>query len=166
MTLLEAALENYAAVIRRDLGVDVAEQAGSGASGGLGAGLHALLGARLHPRYDIVMQYLNLDDLMGRADLVLTAEGSLDEQTPYGKIPAEVARRAKQHGLPVIALAGTLGKGVALNLQHGIDAYASIMQRPCSLEEAIAKASRLLTQATEEVIRLVRVGTLLAPRRA
>jgi len=111
------------------------------------------------------MQYLNLDELMARADLVLTAEGSLDEQTPYGKIPAEVARRAKQHGLPVIALAGTLGKGAALNLQHGIDAYASIMQRPCSLEEAIAKAGRLLVKATEEVMRMVRVGALLAPQK-
>jgi glycerate kinase len=166
VTLLEAALENYAAVIERDLGIAVAAQAGSGASGGLGAGLHALLGARLHPRYDIVMQYLNLDDLMAQADLVLTAEGSLDEQTPFGKIPVEVARRAKRHGLPVIALAGTLGKGAALNLQHGIDAYASIMERPCSLEEAIAKAGRLLVKATEEVMRMVRVGALLAPRRS
>ena len=162
--LLEAALENYAAVIQRDLAIAVAAQAGSGASGGLGAGLHALLGARLHPRYDIVMRYLNLDKLMAQADLVLTAEGSLDEQTPYGKIPAEVARRAKQHRLPVIALAGTLGKGAALNLQHGIDAYASIMQRPCSLEEAIAKADRLLVKATEEMIRMVQVGYLLAPQ--
>lgn len=166
VVLLEAALENYAAVIRRDLGIDVADQAGSGASGGLGTGLFALVEGRLHPRYDIVMQYLEFDRLLARADLVLTAEGSLDEQTPWGKIPAEVARRAKQHGLPVIALAGTLGKGAALNLQHGIDAYASIMQRPCSLEEAIAKASQLLTKATEEVIRLVRVGAMLAPQRA
>jgi glycerate kinase len=164
VTLLEAALENYAAVIQRDLGIAVAAQAGSGASGGLGAGLYALLGGRLHPRYDIVMQYLNLDELMAQADLVLTAEGSLDEQTPYGKIPAEVARRAKRHGLPVIALAGTLGKGAAVNLQHGIDAFASILQRPCSLEEAIAKAGRLLVKATEEVMRLVQVGALLAPR--
>lgn len=166
VALLEAALENYAAVIRRDLGINAAEQAGSGASGGLGTGLFALLDGRLHPRYDIVMQYLEFDSLLARADLVLTAEGSLDEQTPWGKIPAEVARRAKQHGLPVIALAGTLGKGAALNLQHGIDAYASIMQRPCSLEEAIAKAGQLLTKATEEVIRLVRVGAMLAPQRA
>ena len=166
VVLLEAALENYAAVIRRDVGINVTEQSGSGASGGLGTGLFALLGGRLHPRYDIVMQYLQFESLLLQADLVLTAEGSLDEQTPWGKIPAEVGRRAKRYGLPVIALAGTLGKGVALNRQHGIDAYASILQRPCSLEEAIAKASRLLTAATEEVIRLVRVGTLLAPQQA
>lgn len=164
--LLEAALENYAAVIHRDLGIAVADQAGSGASGGLGAGLHALLGAKLHPRYEIVMQYLNFDRLLAEADLVLTAEGSLDEQTPWGKIPAEVARRAKQYGLPVIALAGTLGKGAAVNLQHGIDAYASILQRPCSLEEAIAKAGRLLAKAAEEVMRMVQVGARLAPHPA
>ena len=164
--LLEAALENYAAVIHRDLGIAVADQAGSGASGGLGAGLHALLGAKLHPRYEIVMQYLNFDHLLADADLVLTAEGSLDEQTPWGKIPAEVARRAKQRGLPVIALAGTLGKGAAVNRQHGIDAYASILQRPCSLEEAIAKAGRLLAKAAEEVMRMVQVGARLTPHPA
>ncbi|MCF7992810.1 MAG: glycerate kinase [Thiohalocapsa sp.] len=165
VSLLEAALENYAAVIQRDLGIIISAQPGAGASGGLGAGLHALLGARLHPRYDIVMQYLNLDTLLTQADLVLTAEGSLDEQTPYGKIPAEVARRAKQCGLPVIALAGTLGTGAQQNLEHGIDAYASILQRPCSLDAAIAEAGDLLAQATEGVMRMLRVGASIKPAR-
>ena len=60
---------------------------------------------------------------------MVTAEGSLDGQTPYGKVPAEVARRAKLRGLPFIALAGTIGKGVTLNFEHGIDAFASIRRR-------------------------------------
>jgi glycerate kinase len=159
---LEEALENYAARIFDATGIDIGHQYGSGASGGLGAGLAGLLGGHLHPRYDIVMQYMELDKLIGKADLVLTAEGSLDGQTPYGKIPAEVARRAKQHGLPVIALAGTIGKGAASNFDHGIDAFASIVKKPCSLEEAIAKAGKLLTRAAEDAVRMVRVGMMLA----
>jgi glycerate kinase len=67
-------------------------QPGTGASGGLGTGFAALLGGKLHPRFDIVMQYLELDRLIDKADLVITAEGSLDYQTPFGKVPAEVAR--------------------------------------------------------------------------
>ncbi|CUX49748.1 hypothetical protein EM858_13320 [Agrobacterium sp. CNPSo 2736] len=72
------------------------------------------------------------------ADLIITAEGSLDGQTPFGKVPAEIARRAKTAGVPVIALAGTIGKGIRLNFDCGIDAFASILIRPCSLEDAIS----------------------------
>jgi glycerate kinase len=128
----------------------------------LGAGFAGLLGGTLHPRYDIVMQYLELDALLEDADLVITAEGSIDGQTPFGKVPAEVATRAKRRGLPVIALAGTIGKGSRANFGVGIDAFASILRRPCSLEEAIANAEELLTRAAEDSIRMVSVGMRLS----
>jgi glycerate 2-kinase len=156
--MLECALENYAACIKSATGKEIGNAHGSGASGGLGAGFAGLLGGTLHPRYDIVMQYLELDSLIAAADLVVTAEGSLDGQTPYGKIPAEVAQRAKRRGVPVVALAGTIGKGVTANFEHGIDAFASILTRPCTLEEAIAKAGKLLTRAAEDTVRMIRVG--------
>ena len=109
------------------------------------------------------MQYLNLDQLMAQADLVITAEGSIDEQTPFGKVPAEVAHRAKLRGLPVIALAGTVGKGVRINFDHGIDAFASILTRPCTLEQAIIEAPKLLARAAEDAMRMVSVGMRLRP---
>lgn len=155
---LEMALERYATVIQTNLGIDVREMPGSGASGGLGSGLQALIGAKLHPRYEIVMQYLELDNLLPEVDLVITAEGCIDYQTPRGKIPAEVARRAKLHDLPVIVLAGTIGQGADLNLQHGIDYFASILKAPCQLNEAIANSAPLLTNAAEHVARLLLVG--------
>ena len=152
------ALEHYAAVIDNDLSIDVREMPGSGASGGLGTGLYALINAKLHPRYEIVMHYLELDRLLPDADLVITAEGCLDYQTPQGKIPAEVARRAKRYNLPVIALAGTIGQGAETNWQYGIDYFASILTYPCQLSEAIAEASTLLTNAAESVARLLIIG--------
>ena len=159
---LEQALHVYAARLQAATGDDTSTAPGCGASGGLGAGLQALLGARLHPRYNIVMQYLAFDDLLGQADLVITAEGCLDEQTPFGKIPAEVARRAKKRGIPVIALAGTIGRGrVRINFEHGIDAFASILKRPCTLEEAIAETEKLLRRAAEDAIRMIGVGIRL-----
>jgi len=161
---LAAALEHYADVIARELDVDVRTMLGGGASGGLGAGLHALLGAKLHPRYQIVMRYLDLDRLLGEADLVFTAEGSLDFQTPRGKIPAEVARRAKRFGLPVIALAGTIGKDAHINYDYGIDAFASILRAPCTLDEAIAQASEMLVSCAENAMRMVTVGQKLTGR--
>jgi glycerate 2-kinase len=152
------ALEHYAAVIETDLGIDVREMPGGGASGGLGTGLHALIGAELHPRYDIVMQYLELDNLIPEVDLVITAEGCIDYQTPRGKIPAEVAKRAKRYRLPVIALVGTIGKDAEINLRQGIDYYNSILTHPCQLSEAIAQTKILLTNAAEQVARLLLVG--------
>jgi glycerate kinase len=137
---------------------------GSGASGGLGAAVMGLLGGRLHPRYDIVMQYLELDRFIAEADLVVTAEGSLDGQTPFGKGPAEVAARAKLAGVPVIALACTIGKGVRLNFEHGIDAFASIRSKPRSLEDAISGAPKLLSRAAEDAARMVMVDMKLGAR--
>lgn len=166
VVVLEAALETYAACLREATGQDLSCAPGGGASGGLGAGLQGLLGARLHPRYNIVMQYLAFDDLLGQADLVITAEGCLDEQTPFGKIPAEVARRAKALGIPVVALAGTIGRGkVRINFEHGIDAFASILKRPCTLEEAIAETEKLLRRAAEDAVRMIGVGIRLRGER-
>ena len=158
---LERALDRYAEVVERDLGLDVREVPGGGASGGLGAGLMALLGATLHPRYDVVMRYLDLDGALATADLVVTAEGGIDFQTPRGKVPAEVARRAKQRGLPVIALAGTVGKDAAINLDHGIDAFLSVVDAPMTLEDAVARAPELVAACAENVMRLVLIGQRL-----
>ncbi len=104
------------------------------------------------------MRYLELDSLLDQADLVITAEGSLDAQTPFGKVPTEVARRAKERGLPVIAFAGRLGEGVTDNLRYGIDAFSSIQSRPCSIEESMLKSAKWLTQATSDAMRLMAVG--------
>lgn len=154
---LAAALDNYADVVESDLGVDVHETPGSGASGGLGAGL-VIVGAKLHSRYEIVMEYLEIDEMLDDSELVFTAEGGIDFQTPRGKIPAEVARRAKERGLPVIALAGTVGEDAEVNYEAGIDAYASMIQSPTTLEEAVENADELLKDSAEAAMRMVMIG--------
>ncbi|KAL8960433.1 MAG: hypothetical protein Q9183_005465, partial [Haloplaca sp. 2 TL-2023] len=116
-------MDRFAAICSRQVGREISLAPGSGASGGLGAGL-ILIGAELHPRYDIIMQYLHIDQLLDDCDLVFTAEGGLDFQTPRGKLPAEVARRAKKRDLPVVALAGTIGRDAEVNYEIGIDAFA------------------------------------------
>ena len=161
---LDAALTRWADVIQAKTGCDVGSAKGAGASGGLGAGLIAFAGATLHPRFDIVTQYLDFDHLLEQADLVITAEGSLDGQSPYGKVPCEVARRAEQRGIPTIALAGTIGKGVNQTFDHGISAFASILKRPCTLEEAIRDGERLLRRAAEDAMRMMSVGLQMSDR--
>ncbi|KAL4887228.1 glycerate kinase [Aspergillus karnatakaensis] len=155
--VLAAALETYAVVIHRTLGIKIADAPGSGASGGLGAGL-LLLGAKLRPRYEALMEDFQIKDIFDDCDLVITAEGGVDDQTPKGKIPAEVAMRAKAKGIPVIVLAGTVGRNASVNYQVGIDAFTSILQRPSTLEEAIGETERLLVEGAEGAIRLVGIG--------
>ncbi|MEX0317528.1 MAG: glycerate kinase [Ruegeria sp.] len=163
---LDAALQRWATAIRAETGFDVGEAQGAGASGGLGAGLIAFAGATLHPRFDIVMNYLDFDRLLGKADLVITAEGSLDGQSPYGKVPCEVARRAAERGIPTVALAGTIGKGVDQTFDHGISAFASILKRPCTLEDAIRDGERLLRRAAEDAMRMLSVGLHISEKQS
>ena len=120
---LSDALDHYASLIMKTVALDVGHLPGSGASGGLGAGLVAFAGATLYPRFEIIKDYINIEEKIRTADIVFTAEGSLDFQTPNGKIPSEVARIAKKNHIPVIAITGTIGKGAELNYGAGIDAY-------------------------------------------
>ncbi|AZM52818.1 glycerate kinase [Streptomyces sp. WAC 01529] len=159
---LAAALEHWAYVLTRDLRVtaDLFDGPGTGASGGLGAGL-AALGARLLPRFDVLLGRLDLDARLARADLVVTAEGALDHQTPRGKIPAEVARRAKRSGRPVLVLAGTIGEGAHTVRALGVDAYSAILPAPVSLTEALGRGGEFLTDATERALRMIQLGSRL-----
>jgi glycerate 2-kinase len=162
---LSAAMDVLAVVAGRFLcDAKVGKAPGGGASGGLGTGLR-LVGAKLRPRYEVVAEYVDFETLFDDCDLVLTAEGGIDDQTPRGKIPAEIATRAKRFGLPVIAIAGTIGPGASVNYAVGIDAYTCILQKPTTLEEAIKEAERLTKESAEGVMRMIVVGRMLASRK-
>ena len=142
--------------------------AGSGASGGLGAGLMAL-GATARDRFDVLLGDLpataDLDALIAEADLIVTAEGAIDFQTPRGKVPAEIARRAQVTGVPVLALAGSLGRGAPQVHDVGIGAIASIMNVPMAMEDAVRDGRELLIDAAERTLRLLMLGCAISGRR-
>lgn len=104
--LLDRALGHLAAVVHRDMGIDLRDEPGAGAAGGLGFGLMAFCGARLRPGVEVVMDALGLDERMRRADLVITGEGSFDAQSLRGKAPAGIMGMAELLGLPVALLCG------------------------------------------------------------
>lgn len=170
---LAAGFENWARVLQRDAlesarDMDFALGMGTGASGGLGAGM-AAIGAVLGSRFEVLLDSglagVDLGELVQGADLVITAEGAIDFQTPRGKVPAEVARRASEHGIPVIGLAGTLGQGSDAVHGIGIDAVASILPIPMSLEEAVRDGEDLLIAATERIMRTLMLGASIAEAR-
>ena len=155
---LDAALANFAEVVKRDLGADVDGVPGSGAAGGLGGGIMAFLGGRLRPGVDIVLDTVDLESRLDGADLIITGEGCMDFQTVYNKAPIGVARLAGERNIPVIGVSGSLGDGFTDVHEHGIAAAVAITHAPMTLDEATDRVAELIASATEQAVRLVRVG--------
>ncbi|MEW8977069.1 MAG: glycerate kinase [Symbiobacterium sp.] len=158
---LDAALRRWAEVIRRDLGRDVENVPGAGAAGGLGAGLMALLNARLRRGVEIVVEATGLERHLTDADLCLTGEGNTDFQTAHGKTPMGVAQAARRHGVPVICISGGLGRDHRRIYDVGIDAALPIVPGPVDLDAAMASGAAYVADATERALRLVAVGMRL-----
>ncbi|MBJ7612582.1 MAG: glycerate kinase [Candidatus Nephthysia bennettiae] len=158
MEELDGALARLAEVIAQDVGVEVAGLPGAGAAGGSGAGLVAFVGARLLPGAPLVVEAAGLDSALSGSDLVFGGEGRVDGQTVYGKGPIEVARRARQAGVPTILLAGQLGEGWQRVLDEGVSAVLPLALGPGTAEEMIGEASGLLAGAAERACRLIAIG--------
>ena len=152
---LDAGLAKYASCARQATGRDVAEKAGAGAAGGLGAGLMFFTPAQLKPGVEIVLDAVGFSDIVRDADFVITGEGRTDFQTAFGKAPVGVAKVAKTHGAPVFCISGGLGDGAEDVLAQGIDAVMSICDRPLSLEECMAAGAQLIEPAAARLSRIV-----------
>ena len=150
---LDRNLDRFARILRRDLGVEVADLPGSGAAGGLGAGMMAFVRGVLGPGISLIVEAVNLGERLGNADLCLTAEGTIDASSAFGKTAVGVSRLARSFGCPTLALAGAIGPGAEDVLLEGIDAYFSICPRPISLDDAIRNAAGLLEDAAEQATR-------------
>ena len=156
---LDAALKNFAGVVERDIGMSIDGVPGSGAAGGLGGGMMAFLGGSLRAGVDIVLDQVGLDEQLEGADLVITGEGQLDFQTVYNKAPIGVAWRARNLGIPVVAISGSLGKGFEDVHTEGIDAVSSIVCAPMTLDEASERGGELIADAAGEAMRFMKVGS-------
>ena len=153
---LDDGLKHFASLVKEKNGTKFHTQKGAGAAGGLGFAFVAFLGAKLKPGIEIITQTIALEDEIKKADLVITGEGRMDFQSTMGKTPTGVAKIAKRHHKPVIALAGSVQRCAKDCHKHGIDAYFCILNEPMSLEEAMRKdnAIRNLKMTAEQVIRL------------
>jgi glycerate kinase len=158
---LDMAMDHLAQTIKRSLGLDLRDIPRGGAAGGLAAGLIAFANAEVVSGIDLVCDVLTLDQHLAGADLVITAEGRLDSSTAYDKAPVGVARRAKARGIPVVAIAGSLGQGYEEVYRCGIDAVVPILERPMTFEDSLARTSELVINATERAMRLLALGLRL-----
>ena len=157
--VLDANLAHYDSILQRDLGKSVNTVPGAGAAGGLGAGLMAFLNASLKSGIEIVTEATQLSKQFAGAGLVITGEGQINFQTVFGKTPVGVAKVAKTHNIPVIAIAGSIADCSDGVYDAGIDAMIDIVPEPMPLETAIEKATTLIETAAERAGRMVIIGT-------
>ncbi len=152
---LDSALGVFAEVLHNWAGIEADGIPGSGAAGGMGAGVIAFLSARLAKGFDIVASVTSLREKISGADLVITGEGRTDIQTLMGKAPGGVARLSKEAGIPVIAISGSLGSEHQPLFDAGFTALFSIADRASDLAYLIENASELLEKSTENIIRTI-----------
>jgi glycerate kinase len=126
---------------------------GAGAAGGLGFGMLAFFNAALHPGVDIVIDATRLRQRLAGADLCITGEGRLDEQSLSGKAPLGVARVCQEVGVPCAAIVGEAGKDAEAALGHGIRSIHPIRKPGMTLEESLRSAPALLEATAAAVMR-------------
>lgn len=153
LEVLEKGLRRLADIVVRDLGNDFSEVAGAGAAGGLGFGLMSFCGAQIKSGFDVVSEFTELSEAIMEADVVITGEGRLDEQTLEGKAPSGVARLAREAGKRVFAIAGSASESPAL---RGLfDGVLVLATPPISPEESKARAGELLQERARELARMM-----------
>lgn len=153
---LDKALSRFSEITFKQTGKDMAFIKHGGAAGGAAAGLYAFLNAKLVNGIDYFLELADFSSSLEKADLVITGEGSIDEQTLQGKGPLGVAYRVKHKSLPVIAFAGKVPLGLNSDLQKYFDVILAIGNEPVDLATALKHTATDLTRTAENL------GNLLA----
>jgi glycerate kinase len=153
---LERALSRLAEISVTSLGCDHRDDPGAGAAGGLGFGLLSFCDATIRPGFDMIAETLHLEERIVAADLVITGEGRIDDQTLDGKGPAGVAVLARKAGKTVIGFGGSVT--AAAESAAVFDALIPIADGPLTMEDAMREAASLLERATLRAMKLIRLG--------
>jgi glycerate kinase len=149
--LLEEGLTRLSEILRRQTSQDVGKIAHGGAAGGTAAGLRAVLNAKLVNGIEYFLDTTGFDAALQGADVVISGEGRIDEQTLQGKAPYGVALRAKAKAIPVIALAGGVPLEASASLRQYFDVMLPIGQRPTTVAEALQHCAQNLQRTALEL---------------
>lgn len=151
---LDNALAHFADIVRQQLEKEIANVAGAGAAGGMGAALQLMPHHQLKPGIQIVIESTRLAEQLQDADLVITGEGRMDSQSIHGKTPVGVALCAKQFNKPVIAIVGSLREDYETVYDHGIDAVFPIIRGVAPLAEILKQGAENLTSTAQNIARI------------
>lgn len=149
---LDENLKYISTLIKEQFGVELQSIPGTGAAGGLGAGIVVFLNGKLSSGLDIVLKAYDFDKKLHGVDLVITGEGKIDTQTINGKVPIGVAKMAKKHDVTVIAIAGIIEYEAYDFLKSYIDSIYSISQGPVSIQEAMSNTAKWIEITTIQIM--------------
>lgn len=160
INILDEYAINFSKIVTEKYKTNYENISGVGAAGGLGYAFMSFLNGELSPGIDIIIDFLKLDEKMKDMDLAITGEGEINYQTMMGKAPSGVAKVAKKYNIPVIGIAGALGKDVELINDKGIDAFFSITPKPISLEKAMDRefAKENLKRTISQIMRVYKLN--------
>ena len=158
---LEAGMENYRELLRREFGIDMDEEPGAGAAGGLGAALLSFLRAELRSGIETVLDLIEFDKKLEGVSLVVTGEGRADWQSAFGKVMQGVGRRCLRQGVPAVAIVGSMGDGADQIFDYGIESMITTVNGVMPLEEALERAEELYLGAARRLFRMLRAARSL-----
>lgn len=159
LVILERYLTQFSTIIYRNTGKRVDTINGGGAAGGAAVGLFAFLNAKLVNGIDYYLDWVRFEESLSKADLVITAEGSIDEQSLEGKAPFGVALRAKAKGIPVIGIAGKVPLRADHELNQYFDALLSITNEPLTITDALKHTHQNLVRLADQLGNLLAMNT-------
>ena len=159
---LEAGMENYRELLRREFGIDMDEEPGAGAAGGLGAALLSFLRAELRSGIETVLDLIEFDKKLEGVSLVVTGEGRADWQSAFGKVMQGVGRRCLRQGVPAVAIVGSMGDGAEQIFDYGIESMITTVNGVMPLEEALERAEELYLGAARRLFRMLRAARSLS----
>ena len=133
---LDKGMQSFAEIIQKETGKDISHIPGSGAAGGLGGGMLALLKAELKSGADLLLDFCKFEEKIPGADLIITGEGSIDRQSLMGKIPGKILQIANKHHIPVIGISG-IAKDRDLLKQAGFKEIYTTKPGSMTIEEAM-----------------------------
>ena len=154
---LDEGLAHLAKIIKRDLHIEVKDIKGAGAAGGLGAGSIAFLQSKLTKGIDVILDTINFDELVSKADIVFTGEGKFDSQSLHGKVVMGVANRSQKYKTPVIVVTGAIGENIQEAYSKGITAIFSINKEPMEFSKSALKSKENMILTMENILRLLKI---------
>ena len=152
---LDKKMRHLAAVVSKEIGIDLQAIPGSGAAGGMGGGMKAFFGASLEMGIDVVLNTTGFEKLAENADVIFTGEGKIDTQSLRGKVVIGVSRRAKKMGIPVVAVVGDIGDDIQAAYDEGVSGIFSINRVAIPYKEARTRAKSDMDLTMDNIIRFM-----------
>lgn len=152
--LLDKEMNKLADLYERNTGVAIHTMPSAGAAGGIGGACIAFLKAKVQSGIELMIQMTDFEQHLQEAQLLITGEGKTDSQTIFGKVPVGVSKVGKKYNVPTIVISGAVENPLIDLYDTGIVAMFSIVPKPMTLPECMEQADMLITDTTEQVVRL------------